>query len=313
MPHVAARFTPWLALLSLASACAFDAGGSADLPDGDGRGTSDPGAVDDPSDGERGCYYGEDDPDAPVAIVDHRFEVVDGADAVHVALVLDPRFVDNTYGATAVGWPQRRKKTHSFKDLVGSDRAELILSDSAGDVRLHIALDYLSEAGDAPSGYRSLGIWGGDGGVLSGDAAAVLAATSSLDRNLNERGYASYTVDSPATDAVYTPNPAAPEWDFRVVYEVWVDAAAFGDAGFGSPRIDFIHASPAKFPDNTIVVDPRPCPTDGCAEPFGCPPGCNDPDGCDGGSGEPDGCARDEDCPRGEFCGDDGMCWPEVG
>jgi hypothetical protein len=35
-------------------------------------------------------------------------------------------------------------------------------------------------------------------------------------------GLSDFTVDSPATDEIYTPNPDALEWDYRVSYEVWV-------------------------------------------------------------------------------------------
>lgn len=78
--------------------------------------------------------------------------------------------------------------------------------------------------------------------------------------NRLKRGYSSYTVDSPATDEHYTPNPDAPEWDYRVVYEVSIDAVALGGAEFGGANIEFVHASPSKREDDTIVVEPRDCP-----------------------------------------------------
>ena len=79
-------------------------------------------------------------------------------------------------------------------------------------------------------------------GIASSKASEDLAASltipivdfnTSISRNFNERGYGTYTVDSPATDADYTPNAAAPDWDFRVVYEAWIDVDAFGASGFG--------------------------------------------------------------------------------
>jgi hypothetical protein len=88
-------------------------------------------------------------------------------------------------------------------------------------------------------------------------------------------------VDSPATDANYTPNPQAPAWDFRVVYEAWIDVAAFGAAGFGGATIEYVHASPAKGGEDTLHVKPGDCP---------CPPDdpkCTPPTMLDGGTSCP--------------------------
>jgi hypothetical protein len=96
----------------------------------------------------------------------------------------------------------------------------------------------------------------------------VLAVATSLDRNLNGCGYCESaacaasgdcTVDSPATDENFTPNAATSDWDYRQVYEVWIDMAAFAGSGFGQAFITYTHASPAKGPD-TITVTPEPCP-----------------------------------------------------
>jgi hypothetical protein len=198
------------------------------------------------------------------ATVEHALETVDATSAVHVRLTLDPRFVDNTYGKTAVAWEKKR----DFGQLVGSDHAVIAMTDTAGAVVVQAKLDYISADPAAPSGYASLGVRGGDGGVLAGDPAAVLSATSSLARNLNERGHGSLVVDSPATDAGYTPNPAAPDWEYRVIYEMWVATAAFGTAGFGTSDLDFIHASPSKVASNTVVVEPGACPEE-CLDPDG--------------------------------------------
>ena len=117
-----------------------------------------------------------------------------------------------------------------------------------------------------------------------------------------------------------------------MVYEARVDIAAF-PGGFDRAMVDFIHASPAKGDDNTIIVDPGDCPPDWCNDPDGCDPGdpgdeCNNPDGCDPGDPgdvctDPDGCdpqndppntecVEDEDCPSGEFCAEQGTCLPYV-
>src|SRR5690606_31659593 len=102
---------------------------------------------------------------------------------------------------------------------------------------------------------------GGDGKMIVGDADWIMGATSSLDRNLNGCGLGDYVVDSPATDDAYTPNPDAPTWDYRVVYEVWVAEKPFGVDGFGDARIEYVHASPSKADGNTLIVVPGPCPT----------------------------------------------------
>jgi hypothetical protein len=72
--------------------------------------------------------------------------------------------------------------------------------------------------------------------MLLGNASDVVAVSSSLERNLNQCLLSSFTVDSPATDANYTPGKDTENWDYRVVYDVWVRKAAFGAAGFGSCR-----------------------------------------------------------------------------
>jgi hypothetical protein len=177
---------------------------------------------------------------------------------LYIRLYLAPWFVDNTYGANALNWPG---VGHSFNSLVGSDHAEIHLKAPSGDTVYHFKTDYIDSDADAASGYISMGIWGGDGEMISGDPAQILAANSSLSRNLNERGYASYTEDSPATDENYTPNPAAPDWDYRVVYEVWIALDGFEAADLPVQAcIDFIHASPAKEDDDTKEVIPDECP-----------------------------------------------------
>jgi hypothetical protein len=151
---------------------------------------------------------------------------------------------------------------HSFRDLVGSDHAEMQLLDAGGNVVVQFKLDYLSASDAATSGFESLSVTGGEGKLMVGDDAMILASTTSMDRNLEACGLSDFTVDSPATDAAYSPNPDAPEWDYRVSYEVWVAADAFGGAGFGSARIELVHASPSKLAGDSVDVTPAPCPLD---------------------------------------------------
>jgi hypothetical protein len=253
------------------------------------------------------CYYpaGGGANGTPAATAEYVLETFNGSQTVHLRLTFNPDFVDNTYGANAIGWV---KKGHTFKDLVGSDHAELSLLDKAGAERLHFKLDYISPSSAAPSGYASLGVRGGDGKMILGDASLVVDAKTSLERNLNERGYGTLIVDSPATTATYAPPAAAPLWDFRVVYEAWVQTAAFGAPGFGAARMTFVHASPSKGTTDTLNVDEGTCPppwngggsggggSGAAAGPSGGPKGPIPPDG---GGGTYDG----SDSCEGVQCG----------
>jgi hypothetical protein len=264
------------------------------------------------------CFYGSNAPASPMAMLEQVLECAQDktTNMVHVRLTLSPAFVDNTYGReSSVGWPHKRG--HRFSDLVKSDHAEIALYDGAGQNMLQFKLDYFSVDPSQPSGYGSLGVRGGDGAVSIGSAAAILDWNTSLGRNFNQRGYSNYTVDSPATDANYTPNAAAPGWDYRVVYEAWIDANLFGAAEFGTARISYIHASPAKGGGDTIEVTPGTCPPplDACNDgipdtycstgepPTGDEPCGNDiPDnGCGGGGpppeSEPNPCRESPDAP----------------
>jgi len=228
----------------------------------------------------------------PLAVIEQELVQYNGVDAVHLRIVFDPAFVDNTYGTSAHGW----MRNHNFKDLVGSDHAEVQMFDAAGGLTLEFDLDYISVDANAPCGYSCLGVDGGDGKMLVGDRAAILGWSSSLDRNLNERGYC-LTTDSPITDDNCTPDPAAPEWDFRVVYEVWVALSAFDPNSFGSAYMSFVHASPSKAADNTIDTVPGECP---CTE--------IDPNDCAPQNPPPGDCTSNDDCDAESFCSADGHC-----
>jgi len=241
------------------------------------------------------CFGGEEDPTPadPLATIEQVIEMIDGKRMIHLRVTFDPAFVDNTYGTNACcGWstpettdtgtappppemmpgmagkpgmpakmPKPGKGGHTFADLVGSDHLELLLTDGAGNTVMDFKLDYVTADSGSPCGYRSLGVSGGEGKMILGDAAAVLGVSTSIDRNLNGCGYC-YTEDSPATDASYTPNAETPSWDYRVVYEVWLDLDVFGTAGFGQAYINNVHASPSKLDNNTVEVTATPCPGD---------------------------------------------------
>jgi hypothetical protein len=149
------------------------------------------------------------------------------------------------------------------------------LLDANGEEALHFRIDYLTATDSFTSGFASLGTSGGEGRLELGDSAFILAATTSLDRNINACGLTGFEESSPATDESYTPNASAPEWDYRVSYEIWVATEAFGDAGFGSALIENVHASPSKADGDTADVVPAPCPADPAtpgAEPEPLPP-----------------------------------------
>lgn len=226
------------------------------------------------------CFAGEGDntPDDPSAVIEQVIETLNGVSYVHIRVTFDPSFTDNTYGEGACcGWPEKRG--HTFDgDLTKSDHTELLLTNGDSETVMHFKIDLVSPDATADCGYQTLGVSGGDGSVLIGDAADVLGVATSSSRNINGCGYCENdacapsgdcTVDSPATDAGYTPNAGTPNWDYRQVYEVWIALDAFGDSGFGQGYITYTHSSPAKGTD-TIMVEPTPCPPE-WDDPY-CPP-----------------------------------------
>lgn len=246
------------------------------------------------------CFFDKDGDPVPAATLEQVLECVEGQDVVHLRLTFNPGFVDNTYGAGSMGWSAKRG--HRFRDLTGSDHAELLVQDGDGEVALQFKLDYITEDPSAPSGYASLGVSGGDGKVIAGEASWVLDYSTSLDENLNDRGYGDYVVDSPTTDEDYTPNPDTPDWDYRMVYEVWIDVAALGGNGFGGAFIEYVHASPSKSSNDTIEVTPGECPPDFCTDPDGCYDGPPPGEECGLKPDEP--CNEGQPPPTQNDCGD---------
>ncbi len=173
-----------------------------------------------------------------------------------VRATLSRNFVDNTYGVNVVGWPGQ----HKFSQLTGSDQLQMALYDTGGTKRMEFKIDYLTADSSAPSGYKTKGVTGGDGGMLVGSASDVVAALTSLDVNFNTYGYV-LTVDSPKTDASYTANPTYPNWIWDVWYEATVKPGPFASGGgFGRPSITGLHASPSKVGSNTCPVVQVSCP-----------------------------------------------------
>jgi hypothetical protein len=150
---------------------------------------------------------------------------------------------DNTYGANAINWPGG----HSFGNLTGSDQATWSLKDANGNEVLAFQQDYITASAAFPSGYGTLGVLGGDGDMLVGNAADVLYVNTSLTDNLNKQPFlsnlAQYTVNSPSLA-----DPNSGLWEYRMIYTVIVNKSAFGAAGFGWAMVVDQHNSPTKPP-----------------------------------------------------------------
>jgi hypothetical protein len=200
----------------------------------------------------------------------------DAAGNVYAAFVQPLSINDNTYGANALGWGSHG---HQFNNLVGSDKAEFDFVNGAGQKFIY-TLDYISADKNASSGFKSLGVTGGDGSVGhssvrgvtgGGHTSDVLQAATSLDYDLNTLGFKTFTTNSPATTPValnpngtidyskgYNNPASAPGWVYNIEYEVEVAGSAFGPSGFAGVTVPFAHDSPSKFGQNTIIVVPEP-------------------------------------------------------
>jgi hypothetical protein len=87
--------------------------------------------------------------------------------------------------------------------------------------------------------------------MILGAASNIVGADASLAKNFRDGMV--LTVDSPATDASYTPNPTYPNLIFDVWYEVTFKPDLFGGGGFAYPRITGLHSSPSKTGRETEV------------------------------------------------------------
>ncbi len=191
--------------------------------------------------------------------------VLNDNNTVTIRTTLAKTFTDNVYGTsatTAMGW----SKGHKFSDIVSSDMLQLALFDGSGVKKMEVKIDYLSAtpvSAAYPSGFRSLGVSGGDGSVVLGNATAVTNAVTSLDENLNSYGaaYAALTVNSPLTTALYADNAQFPAWDYDVWYEITVNLSVFGTQGFGYPSVSNLHSSPSKTGSDNERVVITPCGT----------------------------------------------------
>jgi hypothetical protein len=165
---------------------------------------------------------------------------------------------DNSYGANAIGWGT---KGHTFGNLTGSDHAEFIFKDKTGKIVMQFSIDYISAKSGTPSGFASLGPFGGDGDFTTGNPLNLLSFNTSLAKNLNDKGFCTagnctfsgvnLLVDSPPptpdpSDDPYNVADQFDPWEFTNSYEMKISGLAFGTAGFGSVSVGELHNSPAK-------------------------------------------------------------------
>jgi hypothetical protein len=174
-----------------------------------------------------------------------------------VVFIQPTDLVDNSYGKTAIGWGKKvapSGKSHSFEDLLNSDKAQFQFKDTEGDIVLDFTLDYLySVDGEYSSGFGG----GKDSGVDVGAESNILGVASSLEYNWNVYGndYSEYFgkgSDSPAADDDYS-NPVLEDWLYNVIYEFQVDGNVVG-SNFDVSRLNIamVHNSPNKIGNNTV-------------------------------------------------------------
>jgi hypothetical protein len=194
---------------------------------------------------------------------------VDGGGNLQIVYDQFPAPNDNSYGDNSIGWKPNRP--HRFKDLTNSDHAGIQIRNASNNVVLSFLVDYLTASASAPSGYASLGVTGGDGGMLTGTATGI-TATTSLAKNLNNinipglfnpathaqlKGSVNVLEDSPPTNAAHTlyspiTDPLLTGWDFHNTYFVTISAAKLASIGFNSatwkvqPNAAALHNSPDK-------------------------------------------------------------------
>jgi len=188
-------------------------------------------------------------------------------------LALPTSLVDNTYGSNSIGWGADAPsgKSHKYKDLKGSDEADLVIYDGRGNVVLKFRLDY--HEGSTPKPIS----------VTYGPSNGVTAGTTSLDYNWNVLGY-KLDQNSPAAHPQYDAfgnidygqpytldDPAYAGWLFEVAYEFRLSGSIFGNNGFGGLTgqyeqgdpldgnvLSIFHVSPTKQGDNKTYYVPEP-------------------------------------------------------
>jgi hypothetical protein len=190
--------------------------------------------------------------------------IVDGTQAgdLRATFITSENVNDNRYQES--GNPRTWNRTHKFSDLLGSDNAEFQFTNRNGDVVLDFKIDYLAIVPTAPSGYATAGVKDydkSDGKMIIGNAASVLATSTSLSNNLNSKNAQGNLVFNTAQVTVNSPTEPNPNWEYRMIYSATVDDAAFGASGFGSFAISSVHNSPSKNGYNIEFPTPKQQPT----------------------------------------------------
>lgn len=183
---------------------------------------------------------------------------------VWIAIVLNPHFVDNTYGNGTV--PQYRNVNgnpcgHNFQDLNTSDRQEIKLYASTHTLVFYASLDVIHRVLTAPSGF-GIPAWGnGESQVYVGNPNLVTYNTSTCFNVNYYYNTPPYNVlsDSPTLgDQNYTLYPGYQEWEHRIIYELRVDRSVFegGTMNISATEMPNMHASPNKIGPHTIILTP---------------------------------------------------------
>ena len=193
---------------------------------------------------------------------------------VKVTFLQDLGISDNTYGTGAVGW----NGGHKFGNLIENEKLEFRLFDRAGKVVIDLYVDTISVGTGAklsngsllrsyPTGNGTLGPFGGDGRMVSGNPAHVLDYSTSITTNLNN------PMNVPSMEALMINSPtslvsgkivvdqikAPGGWDSISSYTIVISGAAFAaGGGFGRAEIPDQYNSPSKPAVNQI----RTAPTD---------------------------------------------------
>jgi hypothetical protein len=182
---------------------------------------------------------------------------------VKVTYLQDFGINDNTYGTGAIGWPGNNK---TFSQLVGSDKLEFRFFAKNGSVAIDFYIDTISAASSVtvpgtgqviayPSGYGTLGPFGGDGSMVAGDPGSIVTFSTSMTENLNDPlnvpKKATLIVNSPtslvAGNVVVNTTAAPGGWNHINNYSVVVKASAFSaGGGFLSVAVPDQHNSPNK-------------------------------------------------------------------
>jgi hypothetical protein len=82
----------------------------------------------------------------------------------------------------SIGWPISGRGGHRFKDLTNSDHAGFQIRRPNNSVAVSFDVDYItaSNAGSPPSGYKSLGPFGGDGTIVTNSSPPLTSTGTTI-------------------------------------------------------------------------------------------------------------------------------------